>query len=347
MKTLIIRNDRLGDFLLSWPVFALLKHHYPEHVLSALLPEYTSPAATLCPWIDEIATYHDVTQIKTVIDRSKPDNILTLYSSSRVAIASWKTRTPYRLAPATHWWQIFYTHRLRQRRSHSKKPEYAYNLDLAYRFLYDHGRTSDLIETAADDKGDFLPHEIIRPLLYFPDEAINSLRKEFNEKNGLCNTDKLIFIHPGSGGSANNLRLEQYSQLALSIYDMAKVSIAFVISAGPDEQNQAQQLLDQLETVPAVILKQHNGIPGLARHIAFADVFISNSTGPLHLAGLLDRATAAFYPRHRSATPLRWQTLNAPEKRLAFVPPPEAPPDDVSSIDITAAAQQITEQFLY
>lgn len=47
-------------------------------------------------------------------------------------------------------------------------------------------------------------------------------------------------------------------------------------------------------------------------------MLIAGSTGPLHIAGCLDIATAGFYPAKRSATPLRWQTCNRAEKRLAF-----------------------------
>ena len=76
------------------------------------------------------------------------------------------------------------------------------------------------------------------------------------------------------------------------------------------------------------------------------DLFISGSTGPLHVAGALDVPTAAFYPRRRSATPLRWQTLNSPQRRLAFTPEVTAGESDMSGVKLEAAAQAISEQFL-
>jgi ADP-heptose:LPS heptosyltransferase len=94
------------------------------------------------------------------------------------------------------------------------------------------------------------------------------------------------------------------------------------------------------------MLQPRDGLVELARHMAFADLFISNSTGPLHIAGALDRPTAAFYPRHRSGTPLRWQPLNSPDKRLAFVPPASIDAKDVAGIDLVAAANLISERFL-
>ena len=75
-------------------------------------------------------------------------------------------------------------------------------------------------------------------------------------------------------------------------------------------------------------------------------LFISGSTGPLHIAGALDVPTAAFYPRRRSATSLRWQTLNSEENRLGFMPPADADEQAMQRIDIDAAAKQITDKFL-
>jgi ADP-heptose:LPS heptosyltransferase len=66
----------------------------------------------------------------------------------------------------------------------------------------------------------------------------------------------------------------------------------------------------------------------------------------LHIAGALNRPTAAFYPRRRSATALRWQTINEESRRLAFSPPPQADENDMSEIDIERAARAINERLL-
>lgn len=93
-------------------------------------------------------------------------------------------------------------------------------------------------------------------------------------------------------------------------------------------------------------MQSRDGLRRFAQHIQFADVFISGSTGPLHIAGALDRPTAAFYTRRRSATSLRWQTLNSEGRRLAFSPPETAAPEDMSAVDIEGAADEISRKFL-
>ena len=88
------------------------------------------------------------------------------------------------------------------------------------------------------------------------------------------------------------------------------------------------------------------GLFNFTRHLQFADIFIGGSTGPLHIAGALDRPTAAFYPRGRVTSALRWQTLNSKEKRLAFFPPEGTSETDMAAIDIDEVAATISKTYL-
>jgi ADP-heptose:LPS heptosyltransferase len=236
----------------------------------------------------------------------------------------------YRLAPATKIAQLFYHRRLTQRRSRSEKPEYAYNQDLVIKYLQDTG--VDTIQQPAP------------PYLTFDQDEINQLREKFCQAHNIPQTQLLVFIHAGSGGSANNLSLEQYAEIGRRLESSTGHHI--VISAGPGELEQARALGERLADTPHTLYHSTAGLEAFARHIAFADLFISGSTGPLHIAGALNRNTAAFYPLRRSATALRWQTTNEEQKRAAFSPPPSADQDDMSGIDPVAVTRAISEKFL-
>ena len=56
----------------------------------------------------------------------------------------------------------------------------------------------------------------------------------------------------------------------------------------------------------------------MLKNISICDVFIAGSTGPLHIAGALNKKTVGFYPSKKSSTSLRWQTINKFENRLSF-----------------------------
>jgi len=336
-KILIIRNDKLGDFILSYPVFELLKQNLPNTELHALVNTYTQPMAELCTYIDKIKIDQGPAQgivglldLTTDIRMEKYDAVITLFSSFRIGIALAISGIPYRLGPATKLAQIFYNHRLKQRRSTSEKPEYIYNLDLANYYLMEIG-----IEITSQP----LP-----PYLKFDEQEIINLRDNFCIQNNISRESKLIFIHPGSGGSANNLSIAAYAELAQSL--TSDKSWKLIISAGPDDIEQAKLLHKLTSGLSPVLYYSKSGLKDFAKHLAFADVFISGSTGPLHIAGALDRPTAAFYTRRLSATATRWQTLNTPSHRLSFSPPENASEEDMESIDVKEAASIISKKYL-
>lgn len=334
-KVLVVRNDKLGDFMLAFPAFQVLKNSLPEVSISVLVPAYTLEIAQACSTIDEIiidpgpqASWQDQLRLIRQIKKANFDAAVTLFSTTRIGFELFVARVPYRLAPATKAAQVFYNHRLTQRRSRSEKPEFEYNTDLIKK----------LLEDFAVDVQPATP-----PYLQFPTPVVDGLRNAFCRDHQLDPEHLLIFIHPGSGGSANNLSVEQYALLAQQLAPNANFSV--VITAGPNELSIAQDLTSRLPTIPHAVYHSTEGLAAFSQHIQFADLFISSSTGPLHIAGALDVPTAGFYTRRRSATSLRWQTLNSSDKRLAFSPPEEAGETDMSAIDISAAAETIQEKF--
>ncbi len=254
------------------------------------------------------------------------DIAITLFSTSRVGLALWLAHVPYRLAPATKIAQIFYNHRLRQRRSRSEKPEWQYNCDLVQYCLAHFGREAIP-----------LPEP---PFLRFPEDDIRALRQAFCTEHTIHADIRLIFIHAGSGGSANTLSLEQYAALTAAIFTRVP-AVHFVLTAGPGEEEVVHALANLLTGIPHTVYHSTRGLVNFARHLAMADLFIAGSTGPLHIAGALDVPTVAFYTRRRSATALRWQTLNSEGRRLAFSPSDEGDETDMSTIDIETAALAI------
>ncbi|TDX99569.1 glycosyltransferase family 9 protein [Thiohalophilus thiocyanatoxydans] len=331
-RILIVRNDKLGDFMLSLPVFAALKSNFENCELHALVPSYTRDMAAMCPWIDQIVLdpgqspgSGGLMRLSRELRRGEYDAVITLFSTTRIALATLLAGIPIRFAPATKIAQVFYNRRITQRRSRSLKPEYEYNLDLAYAFLNSLG-----IEH---------PTRPLPPYLIFPADELTALKNDFINTHNIPPESRLVFVHPGSGGSANNLSLESYASLIQQL--SADSGLHFVLSAGPGEQAGMENVADLLQDVPHTRYISQQGLTAFARHIAIADLFIAGSTGPLHIAGALDVPTVGFYPRRRSSTALRWQTLNSDDKRLTFSPPDSAAEDDMAAIDITGTSKSI------
>ena len=310
-RILLIRNDKLGDFMLAWPAFALLRRQYPDATLIALVPHYTAPMAELCPSIDEViiddrrhSDVSDAFHLGRMIRAASIDVSVSFFSEMRTALALWLARVPVRIAPATKLAQLFHNETLGQKRSLSAKPEYEYNIDLARHVIELNGDTAIPCPQP--------------PYLEFDRDAISALRSGYRAQHAIDTDRMLVFIHAGSGGSAVNLSLEQFATIASFISN--NVDAHIVLTAGPDELANATRLAAMLPSASCSIYHSTGGLVTFARFIGICDAFISGSTGPLHIAGALNRPTIAFYPARRSATALRWQTLSEDDKRLAFMP---------------------------
>jgi len=310
-KILIVRNDKIGDFMLAWPSFAMLKASLPECRVAALVPKYTADLARLCPWIDDVIIdptkkAHKSEQKKLVeeIRGHRFDASINLFSTTYNALVVWRAGIPYRLAPATKIAQIFYTRRVKQRRSRSAKPEYQYNLDLIRSFL-------------AEIKQPVV--EVLPPYLTLPGDQLAEQRRTLAKALSLSPEKSWVYVHAGSGGSANNLSIEQYAEIIAGLPAACEV----VLTAGPGEEGNARRLQGIVEERGrcAVLYDKNEGLVDFTTAIACAQLFIAGSTGPLHIAGALDVPTVGFFPRRRSSTPLRWTPLNSEGRHLSFCPP--------------------------
>ncbi|RXJ73524.1 ADP-heptose--LPS heptosyltransferase [Veronia nyctiphanis] len=323
-KVLVVRNDKIGDFMLAWPSFAMLKQSLPDTEVTALVPSYTAELATLCPWIDEVIVdcgeNADKDQQKTLLSAVKTagfDASICLFSDAYNAKLMWGARIPFRLAPATKIWQFLYNHRITQRRSRSEKPEYEYNLDLIRAFLTKLGKK--IVEPEA-------------PYLTFDPLTLDIQREKLAASLNIDVASPWLFVHAGSGGSANNLSLEQYRELISGIVSQQGMEV--VLTAGPGEKEKARELQSLLKAdrVNATVYDKNAGLQDFTCSIACASFFIAGSTGPLHIAATVDVPTVGFYPNKRSATPLRWRTINSKGRHVAFAPDADKDKDVASDM---------------
>lgn len=336
LRLLVVRNDKLGDFMLSWPALKTLKQAQADIHVTVLVPEYTASIAHSCPWVDDViidpgrgASRAERRHLLNRMHDKQFDAMLTLFSTPRIGWLGWRAGIPMRMAPATKWAQIFYNHRVLQRRSLSQKPEYEYNVDLALALL-------DRLNVQA---------EAARPPFWPMTE-----RTHRQERLSLASACDLSLdrpwwcVHAGSGGSAVNLTPDRYVDLIEKVHAQLGRPVHWLFSAGPGEERTADALCEQLSAtgIDARRLPACPRLSTLAKMLSATDGLIAGSTGPLHIAGCLDIATVGFYPAKRSATPLRWQTCNHDERRLAFSPPQGSNTDtNMALIDLDAASDAI------
>lgn len=331
-KLLVIRNDKIGDFMVCFPAFAMLKQSMPDVEITALVPSYTAPLAELCPSIDKIIidtpNKNDKTEFNRILQAVKNeqfDAVICFVSDWYNAKLTWQSGIKHRLAPATKLFQFLYNHRLTQRRSQSAKAESEYNLDLARAFLTKHNAA--IIEPST-------------PYLKFDNEVIQAQKIKLCEQLNLTADKKWLFVHSSTGGSANNLSLEQYAELIKGI--SAEFDCEVVLTAGKGESEKANKLAQKINLPNVVVYDKNDGLQDFTRSLACADLFIAGSTGPLHICGALNVPTIGFYPSRLSAIPGRWKPINDVDKHIAFCPPSDkASQMNLELISIPESLKQI------
>ena len=75
---------------------------------------------------------------------------------------------------------------------------------------------------------------------------------------------------------------------------------------------------NKLSKLDIDVIRPTNQLTQMFSNINQCDLFIAGSTGPLHVAGSLNKRTVAFYPSKKSSTSLRWRTINDESNKLSY-----------------------------
>ena len=301
---LLVRNDKMGDLILSIPAISWLRKNLPNAKLVWLVKKELRDLAMLCPHVDDVIYDDGFRSIMNKINSYQFDIALTFFSTFRIGYLLNKAKIPIRLAPKTKLAQFFYNHKIVQKRSRSQKPEYEYNTELVSE-LFNILQIQEIIDI---DKP---------PYIKLDDIKNNQIKREFAKKYQIDNEKKIIFIHPGTGGSSNTLSIEDYSKICIGLRGFDDYN--FIIHHSVDDERVANDLISKLpKNISITKISPTKDKIQMVKNISVCDLFISGSTGPLHIAGALNKKTVGFYPSKKSSTSLRWQTINDFDKRLDF-----------------------------
>lgn len=304
MNILVVRTDKLGDFITALPTCKVLKKHSPENKIIVCVAPLNESLAKACDFIDEVIVDDgkcSVFELASKLKAVKADVSVTLFSNTRVAFAQFLAGIKKRIAPATKIAQIFYTDRVKQRRSEVKMAEFEYNLELLKEFCFD------------------IDLHFEKPLLKFDDakEVYEDFRKEYNI------TREVIAFHPGFGGSSDaNWSIDEYIELVKTALHVDKYQV--VMTFGPDEQKLYEYCKEKLAGQDVVFYISKDGLVNFAKILTGFKLFISTSTGTYHLAALVGTPTMTFFADTLFASSKRWKSVSDEEMQKHYMIPHDA-----------------------
>jgi len=301
MNILVVRSDKLGDFITALPAIYVLKQHNPQNKLIVCISEINAPLAKECDFIDEFIIDDKNESVFTLaekIKKAKIDASITLFSNTKVAFAQFIARIPVRIAPATKIAQIFYTNRVKQKRSEVKMAEFEYNLAL----------TSELFSD--------IDFTYKKPLLSF--KNIENFYEVFCLNHEI--EKEVIAFHVGFGGSSDaNLTLDEYENLIKNVLIMKKYQV--VMTFGPDEKELYEAMQNRFEGLDVVFYLSVDGLVYFAKLISQFKLFVSTSTGTYHLASLVGTPTMTFFGNSLFASASRWKGVGNEKLQTHFMLP--------------------------
>ena len=297
-KILIVRqHNQLGDLLAGVSLFRALKETYPDSHISLVVSPFNYPGIVKNKFLDRIYVFdkkklfnpvyvyrifkffregYDLVIVPVVVSISFTSNLLARLSKTKIRIGANSLNGEPNLS------SFFFDRRI----------------DLDWRNHPD----SNVSERSLDIVRPFgINTDNYRSEITFNDADIAAVQKfidEFTEKNKKL----LIGLHVGAGKPNNRWSLDKYAVLIKKISD--NFSPNFYITGGWAEKEGLNYLTQNVDVKFGKFINRP--IPQIAALISLSDLFISNDTGIMHVAGTTDTPQITIFG---PTNPFNWAPI--------------------------------------
>jgi ADP-heptose:LPS heptosyltransferase len=301
---LVIDFGQLGDVVLSLPALRAIRQRFPKARITVAVGKPGAEVVDLSGNADEtlivdrvalrdgfkpLSIFRVFKIVKDVRQR-KFDFVIDLHSLSETNLLGFFSGAPKRLYSRRPGRSLDYLSNF-----HPRPPV---ETDHRKRHLID--RYLDVLIPLEIEKADRLPTLKTRPA---DDASLERILRKAKAEAGA----PLVGLFPGAGHPSRRWPLQQFASLA--DYLIRNDQLKVLVFVGPEERAFVKEIRQQFP--PSIIVLEHLNIPQLAAAQARLAAFVSNDTGPMHIAAavgtpvvlLLDkRAPESYLPqgdRHR------------------------------------------------
>ncbi|MFN7954231.1 MAG: glycosyltransferase family 9 protein [bacterium] len=329
MRTLVVRDDRIGDLVLTLPAIEALARAGDAITLVA-----SAANADLVAHDRRIASTVVLPEggkarlraFAGLVRRGRFDRAFFFRSRWPRGWIAAALGVPARIGPFANADGLAYTIRPRQHRSGSGDSEATYSLELLELAGVVGARTGAAPEALY--RNVVLPERVADLWLAPPPAARLALPEALRERARRWIQDTLaagersrprVVVHPGAGGSSRNWSAARFRSLVRELSRHRDVTV--IVTGAPHEVALAREVA--AGSTPAAPV--HIGWAGPLAHAALLGevaVVVSGSTGTMHLAAAVGTATVSLFAPIRASSPVRWGALSA-RARFALPPVPD------------------------
>lgn len=288
-RIIVSRTDKIGDLILSVPSFFMIKKMYPHAELVVLVRNYNYEIVKNLPYVDRIVKIDDYTQSELLekIAYFKADIFIALYNDKFISQLAKASKAPIKIGPLSKLYSFFtFNKGVWQKRSKSIKNEAEYNLDLIRKV--DEKRYDEVFE--------------IDTKIYLGEEN-KKAAETFFSTYGI--KGEILVVNPFIGGSAKNIRDEEYVSLLQKLRDKNPQK-SIIIVCHISEEERGLKLVEKIERDKVYLYANGGDLLNIAAIIDKGTVYLGASTGPTHIAGALQKRVVGIYPAKATQSTTRW-----------------------------------------
>jgi len=294
-RILIVRTDRIGDVLLSSPAIQELRRAYPNAYIAMMVSPYAKEVVSGNPYLDEVIVFDKDSRHKgwrgtlkfaRSLKKKRFDAAVILHPTNRVHLVTFFAGIPKRVG-FNRKLGFLLTDRIEHTKQLGEKHESEYSLDI-------------------------LRHMGIEPKdnrLFMPiDPAQEKWAEGILRSENIKPADKVLAVHPGASCPSKVWPSLSFAQTADRLID--KYGFKVIIISGPKDIKLAQEVISHMRH-PAVNLSGKTSVSQLASVLKRCSLFISNDSGPVHIASALGVPVISIFGRNQKGlSPLRWAPLS-------------------------------------
>lgn len=290
-RILLVRNDRIGDLVLTLPAFEAVRRAWPQAHVAALASPYAAPLLAGTRTLDEVVLDQPDDSARQLAERltaMRFDTALVFNTNTRNCLAVWLARIRRRVTWAYKPIGLLTgNRRVAVRRSHPPIHEADFALAFVRRL------------------GGEVPRRAKAPR--FEIDAATRDRVARRIDGELGHDGALFGVHPGNSHSAYNWPPSRYAELICSLAPFGRV----MVTGSAAEQALLQGIRDLL---PAHVRARVGWFSDfqlieLAAALAMQTVLTVSSTGPMHVAGMVGTPVVALFSPHPAHVPAKWAPL--------------------------------------
>ena len=294
-RILVTRTDRIGDLVLTTPLFRALREKFPKAWIAAVVFLEHREIVEGNPYLDEVILYDKKGTergfwgqflFSQKLRSKKFDGVVHAHGTNRMHLAAWLAGIPVRIgyerrAP----WALTHVHPYNKKEGEKQEAEYLFEL--------------------LEPLGVVPPREIAT---FFPvtDASIRSLEK-------LCLSHKIpqdkswIVLNPSASDVTKMWPAERFGELVTSLQkDHPSVFLAIGVS-------QDRPIIERLIKNTKVTVHDLGGeltLGMLGALLKRSRLLISNDSGPVHIATAVGTPVVSIFGRYEPGLgPRRWQPL--------------------------------------